>query len=249
MVDLCDCDFVEKVSWGEAMKLVPLCQILLLFVGSLPLWADEVGDPWELTYEVFSLPLGEAAKLKRARLGDLETYAQLLKKVETGEVRQERWMSLKARIGLYCWSKEVEEFRYQTEYDYGEGLGSNPAAGVGGGFKIVPGYRGFVNTLPMTIDCKEIGDHFDCELEETKEGVLARLSIAHVGYLTNDSFGEGPWKMEMPRFSVQVIKVGVQLNPGTPALVGTLSLPRGLQKHDETKRVWLAFLTVEKDLE
>ncbi len=112
MVDLCDCDFVEKVSWGEAMKLVPLCQILLLFVGK-----------------------------------------------------------------------------------------------------------------------------------------LARLSIAHVGYLTNDSFGEGPWKMEMPRFSVQVIKVGVQLNPGTPALVGTLSLPRGLQKHDETKRVWLAFLTVEKDLE
>ena len=231
------------------MKLFSLCQIVFLFLGSLPSWSDELGDQWEVIYEVFSLPLREAAKLKRARLGDRKTYEQLLRTVESGKGRQEKWMCLKAREGLYCWSKEVEEFRYQTEYDYEGGLDSIPESPVGGGVLTTPVYRGFVNTLPLAIDCKEIGDHFDCELEKVDDSLVVRLSVIHVDYLRNDSFGQGGWKMKMPRFSIQAIKVGVEVNPGTPNFAGTLSPPRELQIQGEEKRVWLAFLTVEKDLE
>ena len=71
---------------------------------------------WDVTCEVFSLPLSEAAKLKRLRKSDAEDYAELVKRVEAGTVKMEEFLMLRAVEGVGVSVEEISEVIYATEY-------------------------------------------------------------------------------------------------------------------------------------
>lgn len=215
---------------------------LFVFVGLLGVTvAEEVAGQYEVTYEVFSLPLAEAAKLRRERLGGVKSHARLVDGVEKGVVRQERWMVLKVRDDDWWISKEVEEFVYGTEYDPGDGLNSDPVAPAGSFFHPYSPLNSLVPFVHPEFDTKYIGDIFECEVEGSK----IRMKAIHLDHLLNDSFGKGLKMLMMPRFSVQYINTTVAVTLGKPVMVGTISPPGELQDEEE-KRVWLAFVTVVK---
>jgi len=79
--------------------------VCLGLCGFGPLGADEV----ELTYEIFSMPLSDAATLMREKPGGEESYRRILKGMEEKGWRQEHLMILKAVEGTKVFLEEVEE--------------------------------------------------------------------------------------------------------------------------------------------
>jgi hypothetical protein len=72
--------------------------LVVAFMGGLTLGsrADEV----ECTYEVFSLPMREAAKLVRRKLGGAESYRNVLEAVSHKKARLESMAIVRAGNGL-----------------------------------------------------------------------------------------------------------------------------------------------------
>ena len=212
---------------------------LLFFAGLLgAVFGEEKAGHYEVTYEVFSLPMAEAAKLRREKLGGVKSHARLLDRVKKGEVTQEKWMVLKVSEVDRWITEAVEEFVYGTEYS-GDGLSGGSLVPSSGYYPSSSPLNFLLPLVPPQFDSKYLGDVFECAVE----GAEVQMSATHIRHLKNDSFGKGVSEWVMPRFAVQKIRTTVEVVFGKPALVGTISPPGELQDEEE-KRVWLAFVTV-----
>ena len=206
---------------------------------------NEFTSCYEVTYDVFSLPIMQAAKLRRERPGGKTIYATLLAKVENKKARQEKWMALKTSPGKYANSEGFEEFVYPAEY-VSDSFSATPQVLTNGmGIPMFHPRPFAVPWLSNVFDTKNVGDFLEVELSVENGLASMRLATTHIRHLSNDTIGKGVYAWRMPRFSVQQISTGVQTELGKPTLIGTLSPPKELQK-EKQKRIWLAFVTIEK---
>lgn len=217
------------------MKL-PWVLILITFLCRVG-----AAEEWEVTYEVFSLPLKEAAKLRREKLGGVASHERILTMLGEKEVRQEKWMVVKVMGGKVATLEEVEEMIYTTEYEplelpsmVGEWKSKKP-----------PPFP--IPNTASAYDTKNTGDTLEVGVRVVDGEVTLRLNSTKISLVRLDEFGEKTAKVEMPRFAVQKIRTLVGVTDGKPALVGTISPPSDLQEGDG-KRVWLAFATASRVL-
>lgn len=220
----------------------------LFLLAALPgaLVAEKPDGHFEIIYEVFSLPIVKAAQLKRENLGGEKSYESLVAGVEKGEVKLEKFVAMRMIEGQQGSVEELEEFIFPTEHVWDGFMVDQKGQLIG-----PAGLPFAVSPIPLpiqfsTFDTKNIGDVIECEVNESTSGVEIRMNSTSVGFLKLDSFGEGVSEWKMPRFSVQRLRTGVEVISGKPALVGTVSPPRDLQKEKGGKRVWLAFVTLKK---
>jgi len=197
---------------------------------------------WDLTCEIFSLTLSEAAKLRRARNTDTEDYASLVKRVETGTVTLEEFLMLRTAEKQNTTSEEIREMIYATEFEPPElpnqidGLVDNIEKAK---MLVTP-------ANPTSFDTKKVGNILEAELAAAKDGQIhVRSSLTLVNYLGKRTWGQEMAETEMPRFTVQSINTSLNLSPDSPVLIGSISPPDALQPEGE-KRVWLAYVTVSK---
>jgi hypothetical protein len=218
------------------MNILPLMLALSLWcpMGA----AGEV----EVTYEVFSMPLNDAAKLRRERLGGEKSYQRILKMLKKGEVRQEAWKSVKMLEGKIAILEEVDELIFPTEYsDRRPPIHVNPIGEIGGWTRpLFP-----IPDTASAYDTKNTGDTLEVRFEDLGQGLRLSLAATKIALIRLDEMGKKTGKVEMPRFGVQKLKTEVTVVPGKAALLGTVSPPRDLQKVGE-KRIWLAFATVSE---
>lgn len=193
----------------------------------------------EFVYEVFSMPMKEAATLRRERLGGEESYRRILESLETDEVKQESWISLKVLDGEVATSEEIEEYIFPVEY---EPL-MLPSM-VGADFLNFPQPPLFpIPDTATAYETKNLGETLEVEVKKLGENFDLIIRATRVALIGLDEFGERTGRVEMPRFSVQSLKTGVKLAPNQVALMGAISPPREMQKGN-AKRVWLAFVTL-----
>lgn len=226
--------------------MMKILTFLFILTTSSLLVAEESDVHFEMVYEVFSLPIVKAAKLKRENLGGEKSYQRLLEGIEKGVVKQEKFVVMKLLDRQSASFEEIEEYVFPTEYEW-EGFVLNQDGGL-----IDPIGLPFVaSSIPLPIqfsafDTKNTGDVIECEVHEANSGVEIRMDSTSVGFLQLDSFGKGVSEWRMPRFSLQRLKAGVEVKPGKPALIGTVSPPKDLQKMKGGKSVWLAFVTLKR---
>ena len=77
---------------------------------------------WDITCEVFSLTLSEAAKLKRARMTNAEEYAELVKRIDAKKVEQEEFLMVRAIEGqntnLEIFFGSLRQFRAWNPFQF-----------------------------------------------------------------------------------------------------------------------------------
>lgn len=219
----------------------------LIFFGllaSLGMGGESARD-FEVTYEVFSLPLAKAASLRRADLGDAALHQRLRNLSGKGLAKPERWMNLRVREGESGLVREGEEFPYRAEW---EPDSFSPRPGGLGGFRRFPKAPPIPVSswwAPILFYTKTLGDELSCEVSENGGALSLDLLLRHVSLVGLDQLGEGVSSWKMPRFSVQSLRISVPVGASAPVLLGTISPPD--QAGDvEEKRVWLAFVTIEQ---
>ena len=198
---------------------------------------------WDVTCEVFSLPLSEAAKLKRAKETDAQDYAELLKRVETDKATLEEFLMLRAREGQNTTAEEISEMIYATEYEPPE-LPNE----IGNLVDDIEKAKALVTPAsPTSFDTKKVGSTFEVELTVDEENAVeVQCSLTFVSYLGNRTWGQEMAEAEMPKFGVQRIMTGLTITPDSPTLIGSISPPEALQPKKGERLVWLAYVTVSK---
>lgn len=206
----------------------------------------EVSPSWDVTCEVFSLPLSEAAKLKRLRKSDAEDYAELVKRVDTGKAKQEEFLMLRATEGIGVTVEEISEMIYATEYEPPE-LPNE----IGNLSEDIEKAKMLVTpATPSAFDTKNVGSTLEVELQVDDEGKMeVRLMMTLVSFLGRSVWGQGFAEAEMPRFAVQSVKTGLEVTLDSASLIGSISPPEALQPKEGEREVWLAFVTVSKSKE
>ena len=192
----------------------------------------------EVIYEVFSMPMNEASKIRRERLGGEETYRRVLEMVTKAEARQERMMAVKMLEGGRAVLEEIHELIYPTEYEPLE----LPSM-VGSSHLMKPPKPFPVPDTASAYDTRGLGDFLELELLGKEGDFILKIVAAKVDLVELDVIGRGIGEVTMPRFAIQKFRTEEKVRSGKPALVGTASPPRDLQE-GEGKRVWLAFVTV-----
>ena len=198
---------------------------------------------WDVTCEVFSLPLSQAAKLKRARKTDAQDYAELIRRVESGKVTQEEFLMLRSVEGANTTLEEISEMIYATEFEPPE-LPNE----IGNLSEDIEKAKMLVTpATPTSFDTKKVGSTIEVELNVDEEGTVhMRSSLSLVRYLGKQVWGQGLAEAESPRFSVQRVMTFLKLKPDSATLMGSISPPEALQPKGGEKRVWLAYMTVSK---
>lgn len=217
--------------------------------GPVPTPAAQSDPLLSLTYEVFSLPLDQAAALQRKDPGDGEFYRELAERVAKGEAKQESLLLIRGRSGQKMTVESISEFIYPTEYTPGA-----VAKGGGGQAAKVPDHgKGPVPALeapvvPVAFETRNCGANLEAEPILSQDQRIVQLMIVpeHVTWVGRVKWGQGLSEAEMPLFDCQRIHAGVTTSPGAPCFIGTISRPR-IQGSEENsaKRVWFAFVTVD----
>ena len=197
-------------------------------------------ETWEVMCEVFSMPFGEAAKMRRDLREPGEIYAGLLKRVDQKTAALEELAILKGWVWKEAEMASIEEYIYPTEYDPPE---------VPNGVASVPKNRELAQMLmtpsnPTSYDLRKLGLTMKLEIsgKETPDAIRAQLEVTLVTLMERDSWGRDKAKAEVPRFEVQGIAKEVILTAGKPVLVGTMSPSKNADKKE--RRVWFLFATV-----
>ena len=90
--------------------------ILFALIGLPPsVCAEGPRDTFEITYEAFSLPIKDAARLRTQFQGGRKMHAHLVSGIDQEKVRREKWMVLKMTPNDYVNSQQYEEFIYPAE--------------------------------------------------------------------------------------------------------------------------------------
>ncbi|QJE97194.1 hypothetical protein [Luteolibacter luteus] len=209
-----------------------------------------------LCYESFSLPLADAATLRREGLPDAALYAELVKRTEAGTVTQEQFAMLCARSGEKAMMETISEQIYPTEFIHrnkpdpvpapkdGEKTGGQPTTTPAP----IPKPESQAPALPSSFETRNTG--FTLEIEPTIGGsgkiIDLRFAPDTVHLVDRSKFGQGSSETEMPVFESQRVMTALTLHTGIPMMVGTLSRPPASKLDaDSAKKVWFTFITAK----
>ena len=198
---------------------------------------------WEVTCEVFSLPLSQAARLKRSRWDEAKSYQEIVKWVKEGKATQEEFLVVRTLDGTNGLAEEITERIYPTEFEPPElptQIGNLPEDLENAKNMVTP-------ATPSSFDTKNEGSTLEVEITLQNQGIPeVRLYLSLIKLLGRQKWGQGVAETEMARFANQRINAVFKASPGQPVLVGTISPPAALQPKDSEKQAWLAFVTVSE---
>ena len=223
-------------------------------------------------YEVFSLPLAQAAFWQRQKLSDTELYKRMVDGLTNNTVIQENYTIMRLRSGEKSSSNAIVEYIYPTEYAPGKIPNS-----VGIAFtspqtmenkantttkKAIPsthaerlknappldslsGIKTF--SVPTSFETRHLGDSFEISSAINDSGTLVDLRIyaEHVKFVENTPWGQGQALVEQPEFETQSLKLGITAHVGRPVMLGTLNrTPDSKIDPNSANKVFYAFMTV-----
>ena len=204
--------------------------------GNAPPPAEVQAPPaLSMTYEVFSLPLAEAAALLRRDLEDAATHKELIARVAKNEAKQEAMALIRGQSGQRVNADGVSEWIIPTEFeptlksDASKPAPSSPA-------------------MPSAFETHTCGLilEFEPTLSQDQQRVTLRLAPTHRTLTGREKWGQGISEIETPVLDEQSINCVANSDVGSPCLIGTMTPPPGLKPDDKApKRVWLAFATVD----
>lgn len=193
-------------------------------------------DTWEITCEVFSLPMKDAANLRRRYQDSEKIYAEVRKRVDGGTAILEEFGVLRTSHTGKAATNSIEEYLYPTEYDpaelpnyIGQGSPEHDTSGVS------------TPANPTSYEKQDLG--FTMEVgftaKESPETIKVDLEVNRVTLKSRDSWGKEKAEAQVPQFGVQQIKRAVLLKKEQNTLVGSISPPR----EDEVgeRKTWLLF--------
>jgi hypothetical protein len=261
--------------------------LLTLFAGAHCLHAQPPADPYtkgnlpkeekdqspielptdmSLCYEVFMLPLAEAAALQRKGFTDTELYKHLIEQLNQGTVKQETCAVLRCRSGQKAKTESNLEYIYATEYEPPQlpqnvGLGvAAPKTDDKGSEPTIPkpvepvatssvisleGLR--TPATPTAFETRNLGESLEMQLTLSEDRKTASLIIVpeHVQLVDQIKHGQELSETKMPEFEVRSINTAAELFLGKPFLLGTVSRPTiSKADPDAANRVWFSFATV-----
>lgn len=237
----------------KMMKLIHGIGVVLFLTGAaVPTAAgqetkvEEGPLSWDVVCDVFSMPLSEAAKLKRAGKSDAEDYAKLVKGVEAGTVTQEEFLMVRATDGQTMTLEEITQMIYATEYDPPEL--PNKIGDLANNIEKARELTTPAN--PTSFETKNVGTGMEVEVVLQDDGAIeVAANLKLVKYLGRKTWGQGVAQAGMPRFTEQGLLSRIKVKEGSASLMGSISPPKALQPKEGEKVVWLAFVTVSKSKE
>ena len=216
--------------------------------------AADAGKPKELikpvtikvVYEVFSLPMKQAAAIQRSGVSDDVFYAKMLAGLKDKSVKQESFLMLRSNSGQKVTGMQAQEYIYPTEYMPAEL--PNMVANVeksGDAKKEGRGVFPVTPATPSAYSMKKIGETLDVEATSDAEGtaIQLRISPTRASLIQRLSIGQGVSKLEMPYFANPKLVTGIVTKSGKPSYLGTVSDPIFLQPKGEEQQVFFAFVT------
>ena len=198
-------------------------------------------ESWEVMLEVFSLPFGEAAKLRRNQKVQAKIYGELVKRSEVGKAVLEEFVLLVGKVGTTGVAESIEEMIYPTEYEPPE---------IPNKVRTVPQNPEVAKLLmtpaaPTAFDRKDMGTRLEVlfDRKETPEMIEVAVDFDRVEFLDFANWGQGKAAAKMPEFAAQGFKKTVFLKSQIPVMVGTMSPPKVRADKGGERRVWFAFAT------
>lgn len=225
------------------MKL-PYKMLMAVLLAANPASAEaEKRESWDVTCEVFSISLSEAAKLKRAGKTDPEDYREILKRVEDDRAGLEEFLMVRVVNGMTNKVEEITEVIYATEFD--PPYLPNDIGNLTDDLEVAK--KLITPANPTSFDTENVGTMMEVEVLRVVNGVAdLALSLDLVEDLGRKEWGQGPSKVEMSRFAKQTLTSQIEVKLDSPTLVGTISPPASMQPKNGEREVWLAFVTVSK---
>lgn len=245
---------VSRRSFGRAFVL---CGMLL----GLPMTglAQEkepfVEDPFaiipsslKVVYEVFALPLSQAAKLQRAGLSDDKMYERLLEGLKDETVKLETFLTVRGRADRPMSVAQGVDYRYPTEFDPPElpNMVEGPferKTPEGKEMAIFPATA----SNPTSYQTRFLGKSLEVQAWESDDGVFTlKLEPRRTNLLKKDVYGRGKAKEEYPRFATPHLATSVSTTSGKPFLLGTVSPPVEQQPKKGEPVTHFAFVTATR---
>lgn len=204
---------------------------------------EQTAYQWEVTCEVFSLPLSEAAKLKRARLSEAEVYSKLVEKTQSGNAKQEEFLIVRTLSGSSASAQEITERIHPTDFsppEFPSKIGNLPEDLEKAKSMVTP-------ATPSAFDTTDEGSTLEIEVERFfRDLAEIKLDLTLTKLTGRQKWGQGVAEVETPRYVNQTIRTRLKAPLGQATLAGTLSPPKALQPEKGGKQTWLAFITVRE---
>lgn len=214
-----------------------------------------------LCYEVFSLPLDEAAHHRREQIDDAGLYELLSRR----DGKQEVFSVVRLRPGRRASSEAILETIYPTEWEPAElpnTVGVGVAIHSGKESSELPSPRELADAPPVasieglrtgttatSFETRNTGVTIEMESgAPTAEGeILMNFSCEQVTLVGYTSFGKDVSEVTMPEFESQKLQGEFKMTLNRPFLLGTLNQPpHSKVDPDSANKVWFAFITVTK---
>jgi len=207
-------------------------------------------------YEVFSLPMDDAAKLRRTVAEDAQLYEEVLTRVDKGTATRESYSIVVARSGEKAVVECISEYIYPTEFNLrsvaekaappteftADGKRFNPTPKL----SLTPETSG--PALPTSFETRNQGHTLEIEPTIGGDGKIIDLRIAPevVTLAERVKWGQGSSEAEMPNFETQRATTAVTMRSGIPIMIGTPNRPPNSKLDaDAAKKVWFAFVTAK----
>lgn len=241
----------------DTLKRMTLCGALIGFplglmaqddpfaVGKEKAKEAEKPSTIKIVYEVFSLPIKQAAAIQRSGISDSAFYAKMLIGLKDKTVKQESFLVARTSPGQLVKVEQIHQYIYPTEFEPAElpnAVANTGKSEDGEGkkemiFPVTPAH-------PTAFDTRNIGETLEVEAQRDQGGAIAlRIAPSRVSLIQRDTTGQGVSKLEQPRFSNPRLSTGIVTRSGKPAYLGTVSDPVELQPKDGGQHVFFAFVT------
>lgn len=193
---------------------------------------------YSLAYEAFSLPLKDAAALRRKPSRDPDLHKELVARVAKGEAIQEAFTVIRGNSGRQLNSDNITEHISPTQYnapDFTDGTLSEQ--------HIANLELPFISTAFETRNCgTTIG--IEPSASADSKWVDLQADISHVTLGKAVRWGKDAAQTERPLYESQVISTHATALLGVPCFLGTINPPDKLQGDAKPdRRVWFAFVT------
>lgn len=189
-------------------------------------------------YEAFSLPLKEAAELRRKTALGKDFHQELVARVAKGEAKQESFVVIRGNAATRILAGGGTEHRSPAAFDpvafYNSEIAKSP-----------PLDRRYPNVPAsfVTRNCGTFAD-FSASVGSDNSWVELQAQVNHTTLGEPTTWGTGPAEIKLPTYHDQRITTSVFTPLGTPCFLGTMNPPDKLQGDAKPdKRVWFAFVT------
>lgn len=196
--------------------------------------AEQAPPSLSMTYEVYSLPLKEAAALLRKGLPDRELHRDLADRAAKNQAIQQTLMLIRGLSGQRVMGESISESIFPTDFDSG-------VAGTPGNPPQPSTYAApSMGTAFATMNCG-VTLEIEPTLSTNQQIANVRLTPEHTSLPHRVKWGQGISEVEMPIYMIQRINTAATTNIGSPCFLGTISPPAPAL----AKNIWFAFITVD----